>query len=76
MKRISLNDSIYKLSTNYPEIVGIMVRIGFSDIEKPGMINTVGRVMTINKGAKMKRLDLAHIKAVFSEEGFEFEEEI
>lgn len=75
MKRISLNDSIYQLTSKYPEILDIMVGLGFSDIGKPGMLNTMGRVMTLKKGAKMKQIDLAHIKAVFLAEGFEIEEE-
>lgn len=75
MKRISLNDSIYQLTSEHPEILDIMIELGFSDIGKPGMLNTMGRVMTLKKGAKMKQIDLAHIKAVFLAEGFEIEEE-
>lgn len=75
MKRISMNDSIFKLASEYPEIVDLMVQLGFSDIAKPGMLSTVGRVMTLSKGAKMKNIDLNIINNTFRAAGFEIDEE-
>lgn len=75
MKRISLNDSIFKLTSENPEIVNLMVQLGFSDIAKPGMLSMVGRVMTLRKGAKMKHIDLTLIKNTFRAAGFEIDEE-
>lgn len=47
-----------------------MTELGFEDITKPGMLNTVGRFMTIPKGAAMKGISLAKVKEVFEEKGF------
>lgn len=76
MKHISLNNSIYNLSVEYPDVVDIMVQLGFSDITRPGMLQTVGRVMTLSKGAKMKNIGLEKIREVFLAEGFEIDEEV
>ncbi len=44
---------------------------GFSDILKPGMLQTAGRFMTISKGAVLKRLSLDQIKESLSAKGYE-----
>lgn len=75
MKRISMNDSIFKLASENLEIVDLMVQLGFSDIAKPGMLNTIGRVMTLSKGAKMKNIDLNLIINTFRAAGFKIDEE-
>ncbi|WP_148134719.1 DUF1858 domain-containing protein [Candidatus Formimonas warabiya] len=52
---------MHSLCTRYPELVGILAQIGFTDITKPGMLASVGRFMTIPKGAALKKLDMALI---------------
>jgi hypothetical protein len=73
-KIIDLNKSVYELCKENPEIIEIMQKIGFSDIALPGMVNTVGRFMTINKGAQMKKLDINDIRKTFIQNGFEVTE--
>lgn len=70
MKIIDLNKSIYDLSQTYPEIIDIMVHLGFQDIAKKGMLNTAGRIMTIPKGALMKGIEMDVIKKEFEDRGF------
>lgn len=55
IKVINLNDSIYNLHSKNPEIVEVLYELGFSDIKKPGMLNTAGRFMTIKKVLLWKR---------------------
>ncbi len=71
MKQLDLSKSVYDLCEEYPELLDAMVELGFRDIAKPGMLNTAGRVMTLIKGAKMKRIDLEEIKAKLRTLGFE-----
>lgn len=73
-KILNLNDSIYDLSKQFPELIDILDGIGFHDIKKPGMLSTAGRFMTIKKGAAMKHIDLDMIKRTFSEHGFTIQE--
>lgn len=70
-KRIDLGKSVYDICREYPEVTEIMKELGFDNITNPAMLNTVGRYMTIPKGAAMKGVSLDKIKEVFVEKGFE-----
>lgn len=73
-KFVDFNKSIYELSKDSPEIIQIMKGLGFSDIDIPGMLNTVGRFMTIKKGAAIKNLDINRIKDAFIQNGYKITE--
>ena len=49
-----------------------MVELGFKDIIKPGLLQSVGRLMTIEKGCMMNDIDFSEAKVLFEENGFEF----
>ena len=70
-KKIDFTKSVYELTQENPEIVGIMARLGFTEITKKAMLNSVGRLMTIPKGAKMKGIPMEEIIRAFEENGFE-----
>lgn len=73
-KTIDLNKSVYDIVTEFPEITEVFTTLGFTDITKPGMLQTAGRIMTIPKGAAMKKMDLETVKAAFREKGYQIEE--
>ena len=62
--------SIYELVKSYPDVKQIMSDLGFVDIVKPGMLQSVGRVMTLEKGARVKDVDWAVIAKAFDEHGY------
>jgi hypothetical protein len=70
MKQIDLKKSVYELCQEYPELLELLNDIGFHDIQKPGMLNTVGRFMTIPKGATAKKIDLDLIKKELEKHDF------
>lgn len=70
LKELDLSRNLFDLVTDYPEIKTIMAEIGFAAIEKPGMLQTAGRYMTIEKGARLKKLPLSQIVAAFEAAGF------
>ncbi len=70
MINISGKQNIYDLVTTYPEIKELMAELGFKDILKPGMLQTMGKVMTIEKGARMKAISPERIRETFSNSGF------
>ena len=74
MKEIDLSKSVYSLCKQYPELAEILAGIGFKDITNPGMLASVGRIMTIPKGAALKNLDINTIKTQLSEHGFTVKE--
>ena len=70
-KRIDLGRPLYEVVQAYPEVVAIMVELGFKEIKAPGMLQTAGRYMTIEKGAKLKKIPLEQVVAAFQAAGFE-----
>ena len=69
-KILDVNQTIYELCNQYPEIISIMIEIGFENITKPGMLQTAGRVMTLPKGCRMKGISLDTVKEAFQNNGF------
>lgn len=70
-KLLKLDEPIFDLVNRYPEVIDIMVGLGFRDIAKPGMLQTAGRFMTLSKGIKLKKMDLDTVRQAFEAHGFE-----
>jgi selenophosphate synthetase-related protein len=70
-KRLDLSKTIYELCSEFPELPEQLSQLGFKDITKPGMISTVGRFMTLPKGAAAKKLDLDMIKKALQDKGYD-----
>ena len=68
-KKIDLNRSVYDITKTYPEVIDIMVNLGFDEIKKPAMLNSVGRIMTIPKGAKSKGISIPVVIAELIKNG-------
>ncbi|WP_374015811.1 DUF1858 domain-containing protein [Paenibacillus thiaminolyticus] len=73
-KVIDLRKTVNELCSSDPEVIEIMVELGFKQIAQPGMLQSAGRFMTIPKGAKMKKLDMDEIKQTFRNRGYNIEE--
>ena len=73
-KIISLTDSIYNLVKKYNEVIEIMEDLGFEGMTNRNTINTVGRIMTLQKGAKFKNIDIKKIISEFEKHNFIVEE--
>lgn len=69
-KVIDFSVPIKKLADEYPDFVQIMYDCGFTRIKIPGLLKTVGRVMTIPLGTQAMKLDLKKIKQTFEEKGY------
>lgn len=70
-KIIDLNKNVNELCKEFPDLPKILYDMGFVDIVKPGMLSTVGRFMTIKKGAAMKKISLDIIKDTLSQNGYD-----
>ena len=70
-KIIDLSKSIHDICKEYPEVVQIMSGLGFVEVTKPEKMATIGRVITIPKGAELMRVDLESIVATLRDHGFE-----
>gem|GEM_PF-259952 len=69
--KLDMKKNVHDLATEYPEVIDIMIELGFKDISNPVALNTMGRVMTIPKGSQIKGIDLDSIVSLFEEKGFE-----
>lgn len=69
-KQIDLKKSVFELVKTYPELKEVLVELGFKDIVLPGMLETAGRIMTIEKGAKMKQFDIKDIIKKLEDKGY------
>jgi len=74
MPTIDFTKTVYELCKDNEEIAKIMEDLGFKEITKPNMLNTVGRYMTITKGARMRGLNMDDIKNEFIKRGYEIKE--
>ncbi len=75
-KKLDLSKSVYDLVQEYPEVIEIMKGLGFSEITNKVMLNSVGKIMTIPKGAKMKGVSMLDIVGAFMKAGFTLEGEM
>ncbi|MNH82448.1 hypothetical protein D3C87_479750 [compost metagenome] len=70
-KTVNFQSTLYDLCTADPEIIDIMISLGFGHIAKPGMLQSAGRFMTIPKGAAMRKIPLEEIVKAFEDRGYE-----
>ena len=68
---INISDSIYDLCIKYPKIKEALFDLGFDKIKNPIMFNTVSKIMTLEKAAKMKNIDNDELRKKLNEYGFE-----
>jgi hypothetical protein len=67
---IDLNETVYALCTKHPDLIGILGALGFTDITKPGMLQSAGRFISPIKGAALKRIPLEQIVSSLAEHGY------
>lgn len=75
-KKIDFNKTVYELVKEYPELLDIMAEMGFSEIKKKPVLESMGRLMTIPKGAKMKNISMMDVVSTLMSKGFEIEGEM
>lgn len=74
MKKINLNETVYQLIQEHPELKSILVQLGFTPLKNDKLLNTVGRMMPLKKGAEQIGLNFADLIATLEEHGFHIEE--
>ena len=69
-KIVDFNKTVYELCTEDRFVIEIMKELGFEQITKQGMLQTAGRVMTIQKGARMRSIEITGIIQTFEKHGY------
>lgn len=70
MKNISINEPVASLVEKYPDLKNILKDIGFSEITNPLALSSVGKFVSIKKGAGIKNIDLNLIRDKLQDAGF------
>lgn len=76
MKQININDSLYNVIKNNPEVKGIMSQLGFEQVNNDTILNSVGKMVSIKKGLAMHHKDLNEVKEAFKKHGILLVEEV
>ena len=75
-KKLDLSKTVFELTEQYPELIDIMAKLGFTEITKKPVLHSVGKIMTIPKGAKMKNISMMDVVSTLMANGFELEGEM
>jgi uncharacterized protein len=70
MKEIDFKKSVYALTEQYPELIGILKEMGFLGVANPLVRKTLGKRMTIPEGSKKQQKDLEEVIKNLEEAGF------
>lgn len=68
--QIDLTIPVKQVIDAHPEIVDILVDLGFSPLANPAMRNTVGKVVSLEKGCKMINLPIEQLINELSWNGY------
>ncbi len=69
-KVIDLEMNVAGIAEEYPEVKNIMAELGFTDVVKPLALNTMGRMVTLVRGAGMKNIPLENVIRALQDNGF------
>ena len=61
MNTIDLSIPVAEVVEQHPEVLELLVDLGFTPLANPLMRQTLGRTVSIKQGAKMKGMDLKRI---------------
>ena len=70
MKEIDLKKSVYELTEQYPELIGILKEMGFLGVLNPLVRKTLGKKMTVPEGSRKQQKDLEEVIKKLEDEGF------
>jgi len=72
--KINWNDTVYKIVKAHPDLLMILHDLGFEKIVKKGMLESVGRFMTLKQGASSKGITQDTIEKAFNNHQYTLEE--
>ncbi len=70
MKTVDLNNTLYDITEQYPELIPVLAELGFAGVTNELMRTTHARVMTIPKGTQQLGIDLQKVVKALEDKGF------
>lgn len=71
MNTIDLSAPVAQVIEEHPEVLDILVNLGFTPLSNPLMRQTVGKIVSLQQGAKMRGIDLARIQSTLEWNGYD-----
>lgn len=71
MNTIDLSIPVAQVIEQQPEVLELLVELGFTPLANPVLRQTLGRTVSLVQGAKMKGLDIQEIQRVLEYNGYE-----
>lgn len=71
MKTIDLRKSLFELTEEYPDLIEILVELGFLGVADPSLRRTHGRMMTIPMGCERHGMNLEDVVNKLKEKGYD-----
>ena len=69
-KTIDLTQTVYQLTETFPELIDILASLGFTEITKKAVRLSVGKLMTLQRGADLRGIDMDSIVGTLEANGF------
>lgn len=73
--KINVNDKMHTIIKSDEKLKEIFFELGFSDLVKPGMLQTVGRMVSLKDGSRLRKIDLEYIVEELKKKGYEVVDE-
>lgn len=73
---IDFDKPVYQIVKAHPEILDLLVELGFKPLKNPAMLNTIGRTTSLKQGAKLIGLDLSKLVQELQWNGYDIDNEV
>ncbi len=70
MKELDLKKSVYELTEEYPELIGVLKDLGFAGLAFPAVRKTLGKKMTLPAGCEKQKIELAVVISQLEDLGY------
>ena len=67
---IDLTKTVYNLVNEYPRLKDILYDLGFSELKKKSMLNSMAKLVTLPKASKVKKIPMDKVIETLKDNGF------
>jgi uncharacterized protein len=61
---INIQQTVFEIIKAYPEYKQVLIEAGFSKLADSGMLNTMGKIMTLEKGMMLRNIAIDDLERV------------
>ena len=60
---IDIQQTVYDIIKTYPEFKLVLIEAGFTKLTDPRMLNTMGKIMTLEKGMMIRGVNITDLES-------------